>query len=216
MKINKKQKTIILSIIGSLILVLSISYAYFVLDEYTESKTKVTVSSHSLDQLTFAEGDPISLIVNQFTLPEGGENLQASTTSSATLIANSKTETATKYYNVIFDIETNEYVYTTQNNTPEIILTVKDQNNNNITSIPGLTYVNQGGVAGFDITEYDGEILIKERQEISTTSTTTGTTHTWTATLTFINLDTHQGDNENKSLVNYYHKKFDDDIFLNF
>ena len=90
------------------------------------SKTKVDITSNTLDKLTFMQGDPIGLTINLETLGEGLGNEVCSTTSSVKLVANNATNTATKYYDVIFDIEENEFIYTTQNNTPEIILTIKD------------------------------------------------------------------------------------------
>ena len=198
--ISNKTRFILLSIIGSLIIVLSISYAYFMLDIQTEAKTSVKVSSSTLDELKFTEGDPIHLEVHQFNLPVGGGNLSSTTSSQVTLIANDNTNTATKDYDVYFDIVENEYIYTTQSKKPEILLTITDHNNQPITNIVGFNYVTIDGISGFDITEYRGKIPVKRKQEITTNSSTTGTTHIWTATVSFINLDTLQHQNQNKDL----------------
>ena len=199
--VSRKSKITILSIIGILIIALSLTYAYMAPHIGKAATTKVDIVSGSLDKMDFEQGTPIGLTVDSSTLGMGKGNLTGSTTSSVTLVANNTTNEATKYYDVVFDIEENGFFYTTLEKTPEIILTIKDQNNNNVTSVPGLTYVNQGGVSGFDITEYEGEIVLKSKQEITTTSSTTGTTHTWNATITFINLDVKdQSDIEGKTM----------------
>ncbi len=187
--VSRKSKITILSIIGILIIALSLTYAYMAPHIGKAATTKVDIVSGSLDKMDFEQGTPIGLTVDSSTLGISKGNLTGSTTSSVTLVANNTTNEATKYYDVVFYIEENGFFYTTLEKTPEIILTIKDQNNNNVTSVPGLTYVNQGGVSGFDITEYEGEIVLKSKQEITTTSSTTGTTHIWTSTITFINLD---------------------------
>ncbi len=199
-RFNNRVRNLSLTLIGLLIIALSIAYAYMAPLIGESAKTKVDIISSTLDKLTFEQGDPIGLTINLETLGEGQGNESGSTTSSVKLVANNNSNEATKYYDVTFDIEHNEFFYTTQNNTPEIILTIKDQNNNNVTSISGVTYVNQGGVLGFDITEYEGEITVKSKREITTTSSTTGITHTWTAIITFIHLDSDQSDIEGKTM----------------
>ena len=199
-RFNNRVRNLSLTLIGLLIIALSIAYAYMAPLIGESAKTKVDIISSTLDKLTFEQGDPIALTINLETLGEGQGNESGSTTSSVKLVANNATNGATKYYDVIFDIELNEFIYTTQNNTPEIILTIKDQNNNDVTSISGLTYVSQGGVSGFDITEYEEKITVKSEQEITTTSSTTGTTHIWTAIITFMNLDTDQSEIEGKTM----------------
>ena len=99
-------------------------------------------------------------------------------------------------------INSNTYTYTTSDNTAEVILTIKDENGNNVTSgVDGLTYVTSGGVSGFDVTGKTGLFNIKTDYPISTTSSSTGTTHTWTFTLTFVNLGNRPNQiNENASM----------------
>ncbi len=198
MKINNKTKTILLSVIGLLILVLSFAYAYMTSFIDEESRTRVEITGNTLDDLSFQIGDSINIIINQETLSRGGDNLTASTSSSAKLVANDKTSSATSTYDVSFDIKSNGFFHTTEEKTPEIILSIKDHNNNEITSIQGYTYITVGDISGFDITDSEGKITIKRGEEISTTSTTTGTTHVWTATITFINLPSNQSAIEGK------------------
>ena len=192
MRIGKKTRLITLSILGILIIVLSFSYAYFkpILDK--EKSTRVEVVAKTLDQLMFIQGDAIDLTLNHLNFLQGMPNLTGTTTTTAQLIANNKTNTATKIYYVYFYIGNNEFDYSTPTNEPEIILTIKNPSGNNITSLSGLTYVTKPDVSGFDITNYEGVIKIAEEYSISTTSTTTGTEQDWEATVTIRNLEANQ------------------------
>ncbi len=189
----KQNQTILLSIIGILILVLSFAYAYMAGIIGDSAKTSVQVLSNLSDKLTFEQGDPISLKITPETLAEGGENVVGSTTSSVKLIANNNTKVAKAAYDVYFEINTNDFFYTTETNEPEIILTIKDQNNNEVYFYDDLTHVTINGISGFDIKEATGNFLAA-KEEILTTSHTEGTIHTWSATITFINLDSDQSE----------------------
>ena len=192
MKISKKTKIITLSILGLLIIVLSFSYAYFkpILD--TEKSTRVEVVAKTIDQLMFIQGEHLGLELNHLNFTQGSGNITGSTTTTAKLIANTKTSSATETYYVYFYIGKNEFDYSTPTNEPEIILTLKNPQGNNITSLSGLTYVTKPGVSGFDITNYQGLITVAENHSISTTSSTTGTEQDWQATITIRNLDANQ------------------------
>lgn len=192
MKINNKTKIVILSILGILIIVLAVSYAYFkpILD--AEKSTRVEVVAKTIDQLMFIQGKHLGLELNHLNFTQGSGNLTDSTTTTAKLVANTKTNTASKTYYVYFYIGKNEFDYSTDTNEPEIILTIKNPSGNNITSISGLTYVTKPDVSGFDITNYQGLITIAEEYSISTTSSTTGTEQDWEAIVTVRNLDINQ------------------------
>ncbi len=182
----------ILTILGVLIIVLSFSYAFFkpILDK--ERSTKVEVVAKTVDQLMFIQGDHLSIELNHLNFAEGEGNVTGSTTTTAKLIANNKTNTATSSYYVYFYIGKNEFDYSTPTNEPEIILTLKNPNGTTITSLPNMTYVTRADVSGFDITNYEGLITIAEEYSISTTSSTTGTSQEWEATVTIRNLDEDQ------------------------
>ena len=47
-------------------------------------------------------------------------------------------------------IDTNEFTYSTEEQTAELILTITDPNGNPLTSINGLNYVTVGDISGFD------------------------------------------------------------------
>jgi len=187
-------------IISSVLLFGKFAYSFLGADitEDVWNEGEVTATG---DILMFTKGDnlTISATTDNFNLSSG--NLSSTTNPKAKLIANNKTNEATASYSTGIKIKKNTYKYTTTDNKPELILTVQDENGNNITSATDLTYVtNINGVSGFDITTKKGTISIANDQSISTTSSTTGTTHTWTYTLTFINYQTDQSLNENASI----------------
>ena len=119
------------------------------------------------------------------------------------LTANNKTNSATEHYNLYLNISDNNFSYTTNSTYPEIILTIKDASNNEITSISGLEYktVTDGkgvSISGFDITTKTGLITLLSNKEITTTSTKIDE---WNITTTFINYKTDQSKNAGKSFL---------------
>ena len=189
---------LILLVIALLVGKLTFSYLGPTLGEDLSNEGEVTASG---DTLIFTKGSNLSLSATTDNFQTGGSNLSSTTNPKVRLIASSKTNSASATYYVGVVINSNSYTYTTSNNTAEVILTIKDENGNNVTSgVDGLTYVTSGGVSGFDVTGKTGLFNIKTDYPISTTSSSTGTTHTWTFTLTFVNLGTDQSDNENASM----------------
>ena len=189
---------LILLVIALLVGKLTFSYLGPTLGEDLSNEGEVTASG---DTLIFTKGSNLSLSATTDNFQTGGSNLSSTTNPKVRLIASSKTNSASATYYVGVVINSNSYTYTTSNNTAEVILTIKDENGNNVTSgVNGLTYVTSGGVSGFDVTGKTGLFNIKTDYPISTTSSNTGTTHTWTFTLTFVNLGTDQSDNENASM----------------
>ena len=197
---------LILLVIALLVGKLTFSYLGPTLGEDLSNEGEVTASG---DTLIFTKGSNLSLSATTDNFQTGGSNLSSTTNPKVRLIASSKTNNASATYYVGVVINSNTYTYTTSDNTAEVILTIKDENGNNVTSgVDGLTYVTSGGVSGFDVTGKTGLFNIKTDYPISTTSSSAGTTHTWTFTLTFVNLGTDQSDNENaKMSVDIYLQK---------
>uniref|UniRef100_UPI003FEDDF3B DUF6273 domain-containing protein n=1 Tax=Candidatus Onthocola sp. TaxID=3085646 RepID=UPI003FEDDF3B len=115
--------------------------------------------------------------------------------------ANNKTNTATEHYYMYLNISENTFTYTQDANTPEILLSIKDGSNNEITSVSGLTYktVTDGkgaSIKGFDITKKSGLITILNNREITTTSTKT---EEWNVMVTFVNYNSNQAGNAGKN-----------------
>ena len=186
-------------IIGLLIiLIVRITYAYLGAS-INEAKGNITLNSDDVDELKFDIGDPLSINATPTTLPENGENLVSSSTSSASLLANTTNDTAEYGYYVYFKISNNSFIYS-DGSTPEIILTVK-QGENVITNIEGLTYGTFSGVSGFDITTASGLFNVASSYSITSNSSTDATVQEWTFTITYLNLDFDQSANFGNSMT---------------
>ena len=119
--------------------------------------------------------------------------------------ANTTTKSLEAYYNLYFYIESNPYIYTTEDKKPEILLNIYNPSNEEITSIDGLNYVEAEDakneiLRGFDITNKVGLYNISLNNKITSNSSVTAAKQTWKVTLTFVNLKTNQLDNASKKL----------------
>ena len=153
------------------------------------------------DTIIFSKGNDLSLSASTDNFHTGSGNLTDTTNPQVRLIASSDTNNASTTYYAGIRIYENTYTYSTTNETAELILSVYDENGNLLqASSDALDYVTVGDVSGFDITGLTGAYNIAIDHPISTTSSTNGTTHTWTFTLTFVNLDTDQSINETANL----------------
>ena len=197
--LSTKKRTILI-IIAVLILCIGSTLAYIIASLQDEARGNASVTSDTVDLLKFEVSKDITLNPTQFNVVEGGDNLSDSAVGSAILKANSTNNTATYNYYVYFQINSNNYIYTTEAETPEIILTITDPSDNQVTNIDGLEYVTSGGVSGFDITTKTGLFTVSELYEIVSNSSTVDTVQDWTFTVTFINLDTNQAENGGKTL----------------
>ena len=122
-------------------------------------------------------------------------SLSDSTTGSAILRANDATNEATATYNIYLIIESNDFEYTTEEGTPELLLNVTDPNGNPVENITGLVHYEDG----FDITTRTGGFLLIPDYEI--TATDVETIQDWLIEVTFVNLDSDQNANTGKTLT---------------
>ncbi len=211
MKIDftKNKKKLITLIIALLVLITSVTYAFFVSSIGEDADTSFDVGSEVSESMKFELGNPITIFANLDNFSSTDGSLIGETTGSVILRSSSSIGSATKNYYVYFNIHNNSFLYTTDDNKPELILTVTDPEGNNVTSITGLEYKSvvdaKTGetISGFDVTTQTGLITISDNYEITTTSTRT---HEWKVKLTFVNLDTLQRPNEGK--------KFESDLVL--
>ena len=200
---NKKQ-AIILSVIASivlLVLIVGATYAFFAAQTGEGAQTDIKINASTVDTLTFETGSIISLSLDQDNFASGKGNQTGSTFAKAILTANNKTNTATEHYYLYLNISNNTFTYTQNEDTPEILLTIKDDAGNEITSINDLTYktVTDGKgatIKGFDITTGIGLITLLNNKEITASPQKTDT---WNVTVTFINYDKDQSKNAGKS-----------------
>ena len=201
---NKKQAIIlsVVAIVALLSLIIGATFAYFRASGNNGSSTNVNVTTYTSDLLTFEIGNDIAVYADQTSFASGKGNATGSTYAKATLVANNKTNEATKNYYVYLNISENTFTYTQNESTPELLLTIKDTSGNEITSITGLTYktnVTDGkgaSISGFDITTKSGVITLFDKREITANPTKT---EEWNITVTFVNYNANQTGNAGKS-----------------
>lgn len=198
----KNKKAITLSVIAAIILlslIIGATYAYFQASGGDGTSANLRVTTYTTDIITFEVGSNINIETNATLFSQGKGNASGTTFARATLTANNKTNSATENYNLFLNISDNTFVYSVDTNTPELILTIKDKSNNEVTSIEGLTYkaVTDGKgttIKGFDITNKNG-LLTLFNKDITTTSKTV---EEWNVTVTFVNYNKDQTKNAGK------------------
>ena len=202
---NSKKQAIILSIVAVAtfaILIIGATYAYFQAQTGASKSTDVKVTTYTTDVLTFTTGDAINIALTQSDFASGKGNAVGNTFAKASLIANNKTNTSTKNYYVYLNIEDNTFEYSVNESTPELILTVTDNNGNEVTDISGLihTSVTDGSgatITGYDITTATGVLTLFNNREITANPTKE---EQWNIKLTFINYDKDQSKNAGNEL----------------
>ena len=199
---KKKRMFIIVSV---LVVFIGISFAYVVAQISGGAIGNANITADTTDNLQFNIDKDITLNPTQFNVVEGGGGHSDTATGTASLLANSTNKSATFDYYVYFQINTNEYIYTTEDQKPEIVLTITDPTDQPVTSVDGLKYVtaqNADGttVSGFDITTQSGLFNIASNYEITSSSSTQATEQDWIFTVTFINLTTNQAANGGSTL----------------
>ena len=204
-KINARTISLVLIFILILItialLIGKFTYSYLAptIDDDVEGVGEVTASG---DTIIFTKGNTLSLSANTDNFATGGSNLTATTNPKVKLMASSKAESASSKYFAGVIIKNNTYTYTTTDKKPEVILTVKDENGNIVeSSADNLKFVTvNNNLKGFDITGVNGAFNIVTDHIIATSGNKSEVIHTWTFTLTFVNLGTDQSNNENSTL----------------
>ena len=199
---NKKQ-AIILSVIASialLVLIVGATYAYFKASGGTGTNTDVKVTTYTTDVFNFEVGNDISIYADATSFASGKGNASGSTFAKAILTANNKTNTATEHYYLYLNISNNTFLYTQNENTPELLLTITDAGGNAVTDITSLTYktVTDGkgtSISGYDITNKSGVITLFNNKEITASPTKTDE---WNITVTLVNYDKDQSNNMGK------------------
>ena len=200
---NKKQ-AIILSVIASialLVLIVGATYAYFQASGGTGTNTDVKVTTYTTDVFNFEVGSDISIYADATSFASGKGNASGSTFAKAILTANNKTNTATEHYYLYLNISNNTFLYTQNESTPELLLTITDASGNAVTDITSLAYktVTDGkgtSISGYDITNKSGLITLFNNKEITASPTKTDE---WNITVTLVNYDKDQSNNMGKS-----------------
>lgn len=186
----------VIAVVTLLLCVIGATFAYFQAQGGVSVTANVNVTTNTTDNLSFLVGNPITFSVTQENFGPGMENRSGSTDVTATLTANNSTNTATANYYIYLDIQNNDFVYTTEDKTAEMLLRVIDPTGVEVTSIDGLTQVTSGEVTGFDITTSTGLITIADNYEINATPQAI---QEWIVEIVFVNLDTDQQANTGKT-----------------
>ena len=179
---NKKQ-AIILSVIASLVLlalIIGTTYAYFQASGGTGTSANLRVTTYTTDVFNFEVGNDISIYADATSFASGKGNAVGSTFAKAILTANNKTNTATEHYYLYLNISNNTFLYTQNESTPELLLTITDASGNAVT----------------DITNKSGLITLFNNKEITASPTKTDE---WNITVTLVNYDKDQSENAGKS-----------------
>ena len=200
MEKNKKQAMIlsVVAVITLIILVLGATYAYFQATGGDAASSNLNVITATTDLITFKIDKAINVSVTQSDFAKGSGNKSDSTKAIATLTASnsSNIDKSSDRYNVYFIIEANDFIYTTNDTTPEILLNVTDPNGNKVENITGLIHTKDG----FDITTRTGGFLIMADYDIEA-SRAQIVSQEWNVEVTFVNLDTDQVKNMGKTLT---------------
>ena len=208
-KVNAR--TVTLTILFLLILVVvalligNFTTAYLGAD-VSDDVTNQGETTASGDTIIFSSGNTLSLHATTDNFNASSGNLTDTTNPSARLIASSRTNEANATYYAGIRINANTFTYSS-GTTADVILTVRDEtgalvttsDDNNLSYVT-VTDASGTSISGFDITGKTGAFNISIEHPISTTSSTSGTTHTWTFTLTFVNYTYDQSINENATL----------------
>ncbi len=195
---KNKRKSIIytgLAVFILLVVVLGATYAYFTAQSADGANIDTNVITGTTDNLSFSLGEMINIYATEENFAQGMGSISDSTTGQAILKANNTTNEATARYNIYLIIENNDFVYTTEEGTPEIVLNVTDPNGKKIENITGLVHYENG----FDITTRTGGFLLVPDYEIRATDTQT--VQDWNIEVTLVNLDSDQNANTGKSLT---------------
>ena len=199
----KKKVLLVITVIFFVVLVIGATYAYFQSDTSDSKSTDVKITTNTSDTLSFSVGSSLQFSADQFTFTERGKNASDTTTATALLTANNKTNSATEHYYIYLNIEFNNFEYCKDNTKPELLLTITSPDGESVTIVDGLEYktVSNGAgdsISGFDVTTKNGLVTLVNNKEISTTSRKS---EEWKFEITFVNYDFIQVNNEGKSFV---------------
>ncbi len=193
LNLDKTKTLILIGVLTLLLFVGGATYAYFAFSSAGSISGNMNIISNTVDNLIFNVEKDIYINANLENFGQGMADLHDDTDATATLIPNNSTNEATAMYNIYLIIEANDLEYTTDNNTPELLLNVTDPNGKPLENITGLVHYDNG----FDITTRTGGFLIASDYEISARDL--ATVQTWNVEITLMNLDSNQNANMNKT-----------------
>ena len=183
------------------LLVVGATYAYFQNQYGSASNADVNVTTYTTDVLTFETGDAINISADQESFAQGKGNRTGSTFARATLQANNKTNTATANYYVYLKISGNDFEYSKDSSSPELLLSITDNSGNQVTKLTGLNYItvtdgSNKSISGFDITKSSGLLTLVDNKKISASPKQI---EEWNITITLVNYNYDQNANTGKN-----------------
>jgi hypothetical protein len=187
----KRTVIVAVTIIVMIVAIIGASYAYLAASIGSAATTQINVISGTIDNLVFIPGTDLTVTANQDNFGSGSGDKSGTITSQVKLTANNYSS-STQYYRAYLLILENTFVYTS-GTTPELKLTVK---RGSTTVINNMDVTTQTGVIDIPVTS--GGTAIKQSITASAGSTTT---ENWTATVTFVNLNSNQNANAGKHFV---------------
>jgi len=213
-KLGRNDKKAIVMMLVAAIAVISLvigaTYAFFQAQGGTSGSAAIEAKTATVDNLVFGTCDGISITADMSNFNESSGSIKKETCATAILTA-STTASATYYYDISINVEANEFTYSIDSTTPELLLKVTDPDGNEVTSISGLTYYSsvtdrEGNThSGFDITTLSDDNILVKKDEI-TASVGDTVTEKWVIEVTFVNYDADQQKNTGKN--------FDADIVI--
>lgn len=193
---NSKYLLLILLLIV-VIVSIGVTTAYMFADMDNIESQELSTDLEELAEFNFSKSGDLEIYPTQLNLLEDGEDLSTSVTISADLIA---PEAYSEDYYIYLNISKNEFTYTKDESSAELVLEILDPDGSPVTSITGLDYVTMGDVSGFDLTTATGDFTVASSHLISTDGVTK-TVQDWKFNLYFINLDTNQKENSGKEFI---------------
>lgn len=181
-----------------LTLFVGLTYAYFAHFFSGPVQVDIRTSTETADTLSFFTDKSISIDIDQDSFSNNVGSLTQKTAARALLTANSETNSATMNYYVYLNIVSNSFSYTSEDNKPEILLTLYDNDGNEIKDLNVNYYTVKDrtgkNISGYDITDKSGLITLVDNKQISAASSIP-TEHIWRIAVTFVNYDFNQSAN---------------------
>ena len=208
---NKKTKIVLFLIylIAFLITCLGTTMAFFAIQNTQKIVGETKVSSATETSILYTVGQPLSIYASPWNFnDETKKSLTDSTTLTATLKKGNNVTEVKKHYDVEIVLDKNTFVYSTSNQTAELIITIKDPEGKEIKEIDDLEYVTVNDrstnhvISGFDITGKLGTFSVAKNYELTATNNDE-VIHVWQIDLTFVNLANSQDINKGNGLEGY-------------
>ncbi len=205
-KLNNKTRNIIASlyIVALLMLLIGTTFSFFTVIKTANVNPAAEVKSASTNEILFEVKDKIEIYPTAANFKAGGDNISSEVTGTVKFTRNTEDFDSEKY-NVILNIANNNFKYSTEEKTPELILEVTGPDGV-VEEIEGLSYEsvidNKGNtINGFDITTKTGAINIATDKVITADmGSNNEATHEWKIKVTYVNLNVSQNANYEKEL----------------